>query len=177
MVNQYKNLNVTSHTYKGTTVLKGSKKFNSGNSSIDAFAKSNLRAHAKAPGNAVTVLLDNDHDKNLIGYVTIVAHTLSKSELEKSSFNIGKTPAIPVVKLNMLGVSSDYQKKGFGLELMRLALNNTKQVCELIGCAGLYLEAAPDAIKFYSGLGFESLSPPNKTSGIMPMFLHVDMIP
>lgn len=176
MVNQYNDSNVTSHTYKGTTALTGCKKFNSGNGSIDSFAKNNLRAHAKAPGNAATVLLDNDNNKTLVGYVTLVAHTLSKSDLEKSSSPVGKTPSIPVVKLNMLGVSLDYQKKGYGDQLMRLALENTKQVCNLIGCAGLYLEAAPDAISYYSKLGFESLSEPSN-SGIVPMFLHIDMIP
>jgi len=177
MVTQSNDQVVTSHTYKGTKNLNGSKTFNSGNPSIDKFAKSNLKLHAKASGNAVTVLVDNSSEQKLVGYVTLVTHTLSREELKLSTQAYGKTPLIPVVKLNMLGVSLDYQKKGYGEELMHIAFLNTKTVCQAVGCTGLYLEAAPDAVAFYSKLGFESLSEPNQDNGIVPMFLHVDAMP
>jgi ribosomal protein S18 acetylase RimI-like enzyme len=177
MVASSKNNKVTSYTYEGKNNLLGAKNFNSGNQAIDKFAKSNLRAHAKAPGNAVTVLLDNDNNQTLVGYVTIVAHTLSRNELTESEHCVGKTPQIPVVKLNMLGVSLNYQKQGYGESLMQIAFTNAKIVCNTIGCSGLYLEADPDAVSFYDKLGFESLSNPDPHTGIVPMFLHINSIP
>ena len=177
MVANYNN-NVVSYTYEGTKNLNGTKTFNSGNEAIDSFVtKGNLRAHAKAPGNAVTVLLDEDNEQKLVGYVTIVTHTLSREMLSSVKENVGKTPTIPIVKLNMLGVSLDYQKQGFGEALMRIALSNTKKVIGVAGCAGLYLEAAPEAISFYEKLGFVGLSPPDTKTGIQPMFLHANLIP
>ena len=169
--------NVTSHLYTGSSTLNGSKSFNSGNSQIDKFARKNLKLHAKAPGSGVTVLVDNNDGKKLVGYVTLIAHTLFRSTFDSYEKEVGKTPSIPVVKLNMLGVSLDYQKQGFGEQLIRIALDNTKVVSSTIGCAGLYLDAAPEAVEFYSKLGFEALSEPNSDTGIVPMFYHVDLIP
>lgn len=178
MVAQSNNKDVISYTYKGETNLNGAKKFNSGNKAIDDFVrKGNLKAHAKAPGYAVTVLLDNNNDQTIVGYVTIVTHTLSRSELSESQHSVGKTLQIPVVKLNMLGVNLDYQKQGYGEELMRIALTKVKIVSEAVGCTGLYLEAAPNAVPFYQKLGFESLSQPDQGTGIVPLFLHINLIP
>lgn len=169
--------NFTVHSYKGESNLKGYKKFDSGNKQIDNFARTNLRAQAKAPGSGVTVLLDNDNEQKLVGFFTIAAHSLCKDSFADTNQDVGKTSVIPVVRLVMLGVDSGYQKNGLGRRLMRLALEHTKRVASGIGCAGMYLEADSEAVDFYLKLGFEALTQPHENNGNVQMFLHLDCIP
>ncbi|ELA9369225.1 GNAT family N-acetyltransferase [Vibrio parahaemolyticus] len=166
----------TAHLYKGENNLKGAKKFTSGNKTIDRFAQKTLKSQAGAPGSTVTVLVDNSDEQRLVGFYTIAAHSLCKDDFQNYKENVGKTNVIPVVRLVMLGVDENYQGNGFGARLMRLALENTKRVAQEIGCAGLFLEADPKAVDFYSKLGFEALSEP-KEDGATYMFLHLDQIP
>lgn len=167
----------TVHLYKGETTLNGAKKFSSGNKIIDKFVQKTLKSQASAPGSTATVLLDNSNKQLLAGFYTITAHSLLKDDFQNSTLDVGKTRIIPVVRLVMLGVDENYQGKGFGVRLMRLALENTKRVAQEIGCAGLYLEAAPDAVEFYSKLGFEAFCEPKDGFGTVDMFLHLDLIP
>lgn len=177
MVTQCSSNNVTLHVYKANAALNGSNDFCSGNEIIDKFVRKNLKAHATSPGSAVTVLLDNNNKQRLIGFFTLVTHTLSRESLTRSEKSVGKTPNIPVLKLNMLGVSKEYQKKGYGEQLMRCAFDNTKKISEKVGCAGLYLEADVDAVAFYNKLGFIALDAPDENTGNVQMFLHLDLIP
>ncbi|TQP76608.1 GNAT family N-acetyltransferase [Vibrio cholerae] len=167
----------TVHLYKGETNLNGAKKFSSGNKIIDNFVQKTLKSQASAPGSSVTVLVDNSEKQRLVVFYTISAHSLLKDDFQNTELDVGKTKIIPVVRLVMLGVDETYQGKGFGARLMRLALDNTKRVAQEIGCAGLYLEAAPNAVEFYSKLGFEALCEPKERIGTVDMFLHLDLIP
>lgn len=159
--------------YLGDKNVTGHKIFNSGNKFIDDFAKTNLRQHAKAPGSGVSIITDKGD--NLAGYMTLFAHNISLKQLTLSSEPVGKTPLIPVIKLGMIGVDLAYQGQGLGKELLRLAFERTKSVAQSIGIAGLYLEAAPDAISFYESFGFVKIEA--SLSDNTPMFLHVNLLP
>ena len=178
MVTQFDTQAVKLHSYKGSKPLNGTKKFESGNDIIDSFVrKNNLKSQGKAPGTTVFVLVDNSNNNSLVGFCTLACHSLSKDMFSTSKENIGKTSSIPVVKLGMIGVDKQYQKRGFGEDLVLEALKRTKIVCEQAGCSGLFLIADPGAITFYKKLGFSELELEGNTPQAIPMFLHVDCIP
>ncbi|MEC8326818.1 MAG: GNAT family N-acetyltransferase [Pseudomonadota bacterium] len=178
MVKHTNKNDITLSSYSGESALTGMKKFTSGNNVIDKFVqKGSLRSQAKAPGNTVVVLTD-ENNNCIVGFSTLSCHSLSKENFQNElTGDVGKTKKIPVVKLTMLGVNKQYQGLGLGRQLMRNALERTKRISQEIGCAGLYLEADPKAVDFYSNLGFIALDKPAKDTGIVAMFLHVDGIP
>ena len=85
-------------------------------------------------------------------------YTLTSFKLEASDLTIlskGSLPKeIPCVRLVMLGVHDGLQGQGIGKKLMSDALHRIYAASQHIGIYGLYLDAAPEAIKFYLALGF-----------------------
>lgn len=114
--------------------------------------------------------------KDLLGYCTLtvseIAREKAKPGLDKPT-NLPKQ--VPVVRLVMLGVDKRLQKCGIGLALMRRALVETAQLHNQIPVKGLYLDAAPGAVKFYTELGFQALSEPDEEQST-PMLLGMNAI-
>ena len=114
------------------------------------------------------------HD--LLGFCTL---TVSEITREKAKPGLSKatnlTKQIPVVRLVMLGVDKKLQKCGVGLALMRNALIETARLHMQIPIKGLYLDAAPGAVKFYSRLGFKVLGDPDEHQST-PMLLGICVI-
>ncbi len=168
------------YNYSGKTNLNGYKKFCSGNAIIDKFiTKGTLRQQAlKSPGSGVKVLLDKANDQKLAGFITLTAYSLRREVFEGNNVEgVGATRDIPVTRLVMLGVDKNYQQQGLGIQLMRVAFDSTKVLASALGCFGLYLDAASDAVAFYKKYGFVALAKPDPITQIVPMFLHLNAIP
>ena len=67
-------------------------------------------------------------------------------------------------------------KAGLGKQLINFAFDLVKISSESIGCFGMYFDADPQAIDFYTSLGF-SLLEGNKNPHPSPMFIPVSAIP
>jgi predicted GNAT family N-acyltransferase len=114
--------------------------------------------------------------QDLLGFCTL---TVSEITREKAKPGLSKatnlTKQIPVVRLVMLGVDKKLQKCGIGLALMQNALVETALLHLQIPIKGLYLDAAPGAVKFYTSLGFQALSEPDDEQST-PMLLGISVI-
>ncbi|WP_244590643.1 GNAT family N-acetyltransferase [Xenorhabdus mauleonii] len=77
-----------------------------------------------------------------------------------------------VVRLVMLGVSVKHQKQGYGHILMREFLEHVIKVHHVMPIKGIFLDADPDAVAFYTLLGFVELGIP-APNGTTPMFLKI----
>lgn len=165
--------------YSGKSTLNGAKNFSSGNAIIDKFvSKGTLRQQAKkSPGSGVKVLLDTQQNDKIIGFITITAFSLNKERFKGRVDNIGTTRDIPVVRLVMLGVDKEFQGKGLGNKLLRIAFDSTKKIAEAINCSGLYLEADSNAVEFYKKYNFVALDEPDPITKNVQVFLHLDSIP
>lgn len=125
--------------------------------------------------------------ENIKGIGAIIGHdllgfcTLTVSEIARAKAKPGLphatnlTKQIPVVRLVMLGVDKKLQKCGIGLALMQNALIETARLHLQIPIKGLYLDAAPGAVKFYTELGFQALSEPDEEQST-PMLLGISVI-
>lgn len=167
---------VTDQLYDGTQKVTGIKGFDCGNTVINKFVHSSLKAKGKSANSAVTVLLDESKELKLVGFYTISAHSLERDGYSLTAL-LGSLPRnVPVLKLDMLGVDINYQKQGHGEELVALAMEKTAVLAKAIGCYGLFLDADRDALSFYKKLGFVPIGQPDETYGSTPMFLHLNAI-
>lgn len=114
--------------------------------------------------------------QDLLGYCTL---TVSEIAREKAKPGLAKPTnlpkQVPVVRLVMLGVDKKLQKCGIGLALMKQALVETARLHLQIPVKGLYLDAAPGAVEFYTELGFKALGEPDEEQST-PMLLGMSVI-
>lgn len=149
------------------------KDFGTGLSVIDDYYHSQLRRALKSENvKGIGAIVGSD----LIGFCTL---TVSEIERARAKPGLDKptnlTKQVPVVKLVMLGVDRKLQKCGIGLGLMRHALIETARLHMQIPIKGLYLDAAPGAVAFYSELGFKALSEADENDST-PMLLGMSVI-
>lgn len=151
------------------------KKFNCGHSVIDRFVRSSLRNQVKQGFSVGYALLDTSQNDRFAGFFTIANHSIPMNLL--TALNLGSLPKIiPCVRLIMLGVNKSDSRAGLGKQLINLAFDLTKISSKSIGCFGMYLDADPQAIQFYTNLGFVLLEG-NKNPHPSPMFIPMSAIP
>lgn len=123
---------------------------------------------------AAKVLVDNVTGE-LLGVCTFTGYTLEKSRL--ASIFSGSLPnELNAVRLVMLGVAKNHQKKGYGKDLLEDFFEQVKVIHRSLPVKGVYLDADKDAVEFYKLLGFTELNEPPNLNGTKPMFLAIQHI-
>ena len=91
----------------------------------------------------------------IVGYITLLADsiTLHADEVAGANFSFKQVPAL---KIGRLGVATNCKKQGIGTALMRHAVGVAARMNgDLgVGCRFLTVDSDPDAIDFYTKLGF-----------------------
>lgn len=148
------------------------KKFDCSNPVINRFVSNGLKKQVRDSLSKCFVLLDQDDKDRFIGFYTLTSFAIDAPLL--SSLSKGRLPnKVPCARMVMLGVDSNYQKKGLGLKLLVNAIDRTLSASEHIGILGLYLDADPDAFDFYNSHGFVALKERQDLQST-PMFLHIE---
>ncbi|EIP3952701.1 GNAT family N-acetyltransferase [Salmonella enterica] len=150
------------------------KKFDCGNPVINKYVQDSLKKNVRDGNCAAKALIDCSSGE-LLGICTYTAYSLTR---ERTSGVIsGSLPnEIGVVRLVMLGVAINEQKKGYGLDLLRDFFEQVKLIHQALPIKGVYLDADPEAIAFYARLGFVELNGPPNAFGAVPMFLGIQHI-
>ncbi|WP_441002979.1 GNAT family N-acetyltransferase [Pseudocolwellia agarivorans] len=160
--------------YLPTTSYFQQKKFDCGNKLINKFVHSSLKKQVSRHFSQAYVLLDVEENERFSAFYTLTSFKLQGNELEIISK--GSLPRdIPCVRLVMLGVNITLQNKGLGRKLMSDALHRVHRASKEIGIYGLYLDADPNAIKFYLSLGFTRLDS-GSLDDTGKMFLSINAI-
>lgn len=146
----------------------GIKTFDCNNEMINRFVQKSLKKRVKKHLSQAYVLLDNE---KFIGFYTLDTFSITRDDFEIDRPS-GLPPAVPVIKLGMLGIDKAYQGQNLGKRLLRDALLKVCQISKLAGCAGVYLLAEKEAIEFYAKLGFIKI----KDDEPLPMFLKIELI-
>jgi GNAT superfamily N-acetyltransferase len=103
-------------------------------------------------------------EDRIAGFVTVssgemVAETLAKSlRLRLPAY------PLPILRLARLAVDARFQGHGIGRLLLRAMLTLGLEMRDRLGCIGVVVDAIPDAVAFYSSLGF---TPIDLTSGAL----------
>ena len=64
---------------------------------------------------------------------------------------------LPILRLARLAVDERFQGHGVGKLLLRAMLELALEMRGRVGCIGVVVDAKPDAVAFYSALGFEAI--------------------
>lgn len=123
------------------------------------------------------VAVQGDH---VVGFVTV-----SSGEMvaEKLTANLRRRlPAypLPILRLARLAVDERFQGHGIGRLLLRAMLELALEMRDRVGCIGVVVDAKPDAVAFYSALGFKPIELVSGALGDRPepvaMFIPIGQI-
>lgn len=148
------------------------KKFDCEHDIINKCVVSSLKQQVKKNTSVAYVLTDPSADDRFIGFFSLMMSCIDNASL--AAFASSLPRQVPCVRLVMLGVDKGYKGKNLGLGLLRHALLKTKESAPTLGCKGMYVDADPGAVAFYTKYGFIALQKSINTGGSTPMFLFLE---
>lgn len=161
-------------SYQSDISYPGNKHFDCGNIVLNAYVRNSLKKSVRDGNCAAKALIDTQTGE-LLGVCTFSAYSLERAKLAGAV--AGSLPNdIGVVRLNMLGISKKEQNKGYGQDLLYEFFQHIKIIHEALPIKGVYLDADPNAVNFYTRLGFAELTAPPNAFGAIPMFLGIQHI-
>lgn len=129
------------------------KGFHSGHPELDYFF------HAFAGQNQFRHYIGITHvavsDGAIAGYITTSPGHLKRESLPEEATS-GKLPhyPIPILRVARLAVDEQFKSEGVGKRLLKHALQSAIAMKDQFGCAGVVVDAKPEAVAFYAKLGF-----------------------
>jgi len=148
------------------------KKFDCEHAVINKFVSGSLKQQVKKNTSVAYVLTDSAADNKFVGFFTLVMSCIDNASLAPLAALLPRQ--VPCVRLVMLGVDQAYKGNNLGLRLVKHALMKTKESASMLGCRGLYLDADPGAVAFYTKYGFIALEKPAESGDSTPMFLFLE---
>ena len=148
------------------------KKFDCEHAVINKFVAGSLKQQVKKNTSVAYVLTDPAANDRFTGFFTLMMSCIDNAALAPFASSLPRQ--VPCVRLVMLGVDKAYKGKNLGLRLLKHALIKTKESALSLGCKGLYLDADPGAVGFYTKYGFITLEKPLSAGDSTPMFLFLE---
>ncbi len=129
--------------------------FRSGNIDLDRFfqryaGQNQFRHHIGTTYIAV-------QGKHITGFVTVSSGEIVGERLPKNLRKTLPDYPLPILRIARLAVDQRFQGHGIGKLLLRAMLELAIEMRDRVGCTGVVVDAKPDAVPFYSSLGFESI--------------------
>jgi GNAT superfamily N-acetyltransferase len=153
--------------------------FASGNVDLDRFflryaGQNQFRHHIG------TTYVAIDEKGSIIGFATVTASEIAPAAIPTKRGRLPRYP-VPVLRLARLAVDGKARGMGIGGLLVKSVLALARRMAAEIGCAGVLVDAKPEAVEFYAKLGFVRLE---STAGELgdrpaplPMFLEIGRLP
>lgn len=154
--------------------------FQSGNADLDRFfiryaGQNQFRHHIGTTYVAV------DEEGRIAGFATVTPSEILSERLRVNQRKGFPGYPLPVLRLARLAVDRRAQGRGVGRQLLNAMLALARQLALAVGCIGVVVDAKPDAVSFYEGLGFAELEATFGQLGDrpepVPMFLALAAIP
>lgn len=131
--------------------------FSSGNDDNDNWLKS--RAKKAVKSNTARVYVLETTNSRLVGYYSLSAHSVRRSNELPGSVRRNAPDPIPCTLLGQLAVDRSFQGAGAGARLLQDAIKRALSASEVVASRALVVDAADDnAVGFYQHFGFKSLS-------------------
>lgn len=152
--------------------------FRSGHIDLDRFfqryaGQNQFRHHIGTTYAAV----QGDH---IAGFATLSSGELAAESMAKALRRRLPTYPLPILRLARLAVDNRFQGHGIGRLLLRAMLELALEMRDRVGCIGVVVDAKPQAIKFYTGMGCRPMQLISGSLGDRPepvaMFLPIGEI-
>jgi GNAT superfamily N-acetyltransferase len=126
--------------------------FRSGNIDLDRFfqryaGQNQFRHHI----GTTYVAVQGDQ---IVGFATVSSGELAAETLTKALRRRLPAYPVPILRLARLAVDERFQGHGIGSLLLRSMLELALEMRDRVGCVGVVVDAKPDAVDFYTALGF-----------------------
>jgi predicted N-acetyltransferase YhbS len=92
----------------------------------------------------------------VLGFATVSPGQLDIEDLPASTRTKMPRYPLPLLRLARLAVDRSAQSQGLGTQLLRLVCQLAARMADDYGCAGVVVDAKPDAVSFYAKYGFVS---------------------
>lgn len=115
-------------------------KFDCGNSSVNEFTRNAYYEEIMKLSSTKLIFYNN----RLIGYYTIDMFQIAADENDYSA-----------IRLKYIGVKKIFQGKGFGTEVLKYIINNSKLFSRFAGCRYLILDSIKEKASWYENIGFQ----------------------
>lgn len=154
-------------------------RFRSGNVDLDRFfqrfaGQNQFRHHIGTTYVAVD-------DERILGFATVAPSEIATDGLPEAQRKGLPRYPLPVLRLARLATEESAQGGGIRSTLLQAVFTLAHAMAGDLGCAGVVVDAKPDAIAFYEKLGFVALEPRAGQLGDrpepLPMFLELGAIP
>jgi len=120
------------------------------------------------------LLLEGD---KVVGFVTASLYQLRRDEVPEGTFPYAVPPVFTVMKVPMIAIDKQYQRQGWGDELLRAILDYCIEGADVVrGIKGVYLDAKVGARAFYESFDFEATSEEVSANDTIPMFISMDTL-
>ncbi|MBO8132349.1 GNAT family N-acetyltransferase [Dickeya fangzhongdai] len=155
--------------------LQGLKDFDCGDANLNGYLRKKLKREFERD-NINALLLLNESDE-VVGFVTARPYHLGREDVPSGVFPYSLAPSVTVMQIPMLAIDKKYQKQGWGLELMRAALDYSLESAALVkGIKGVYLDALESAKPFYESFDFQAMSEEISPNGTIRMLISMDAL-
>jgi len=119
-------------------------------------------------------------EDRIVGFVTVSSGEMVAEKLAKSLRSRLPAYPLPILRIARLAVDARFQGYGIGKLLLRAMLTLALEMRDRHGCIGVVVDAKPDAVAFYSSLGFTPIDLTSGALGDRPepvvMFLPIGQI-
>jgi predicted N-acetyltransferase YhbS len=95
-------------------------------------------------------------DGRVLGFATVSPGQLDIEGLPAATRTKMPRYPLPILRLARLAVDRSAQSHGLGTQLLRLVCQLAASMADDYGCAGVVVDAKPDAVSFYAKYGFVS---------------------
>lgn len=150
------------------TKLQQRASFDCGDAALNHYLQTTARQHQDKGISRTYVLVDEAQPEQILAYMTLTVCEVLAEHLPEGWAK--KYPnRIPAAKLARLAVSKDFQRLGYGTYLLVEAMQKTLEVNEVMGLAGLFVDAKHAAARQYY-LQFGFLAAPDQLENLfMPL--------
>ena len=126
--------------------------FRSGNIDLDRFfqryaGQNQFRHHIGTTYVAV-------QGETITGFVTVASGKMVAEKLPKPLRRTLPSYPLPILRIARLAVDERFQGLGLGKLLLSAMLRLALEMRDRVGCVGVVVDAKPEAVDFYSSLGF-----------------------
>jgi GNAT superfamily N-acetyltransferase len=90
----------------------------------------------------------------VLGFATVAPGQLDIEGLAEATRKKMPRYPLPILRLARLAVDVSARSRGLGTELLRFVCGLAAAMADDYGCAGIIVDAKPDAVPFYSRYGF-----------------------
>jgi ribosomal protein S18 acetylase RimI-like enzyme len=136
--------------------------FDCGSEALNAYLQKQARKEMERRSAATYVLVDKANPKEIVGYYSLSsASVLLDSIPAEMAKQLGRHPSVPTTLMGRLAISTKYQGKGVGSDLLWDALKRSEQTSRDIGSVAVIVDAKDErAAGFYEKVGFRRFTDP-----------------